>query len=111
MIAFLLALALLVPTWSGHTDRARVTVSDTAPFTVRGAGFRPSEHVTLTLAATNKLTRVVVADRYGRFVRRVILLKVNETCASFIVSARGSMGSVAVLKVVPECPPPQPVDQ
>ena len=111
MIAFLLALALFVPTWSGHTARARVTVTDTAPFTVRGMGFRPSEHVTLTLAAANKLTRVVVADRYGRFVRRVLLLKVNQECASYIVTARGAMGSIAVLKVVPMCPNLQPADQ
>jgi hypothetical protein len=111
MIAFLLALALLVPTWSGQADRARITVTDTAPFTVRGTGFRPGEHVTLRLAAANKLTRVVAADALGRFVRRVTLLKVNETCASYFVSARGSMGSVAVLKVVPECPNLQSVDQ
>lgn len=111
MIAFLLALALLLPAWSGQTDRARITVTDTAPFTVRGMGFRPSEHVTLRLAATNKLTRVVTADQYGRFVRRVLLLKVNQECASYIVTARGAMGSVAVLKVVPMCPNLQPVDR
>ena len=53
----------------------------------------------------------MAADQYGRFVRRVLLLKVNQECASYIVTARGAMGSVAVLKVVPMCPNLQPADQ
>lgn len=109
MIALVVAFSLAIAGFGG-SQSARLSVPDTSPFTVSGVGFKAGEHVTLKLSSANTLTRVVVADPSGRFLRRVLLFKLRQDCGSYVVSARGDRGSVAVMKVVPECANVQPVD-
>lgn len=112
MAVVALALVLAFGAASAETSaRARVAVVDKAPFTVRGSGFKPGERVALVVAVKSRWQRSVVATSTGSFVARFTGPSVTH-CTSYYVSARGNRGSVAVLKVAPECPPPpQPVDQ
>jgi hypothetical protein len=109
-----LALALVLAFGAAPADasaRARVTVVDTTPFTVRGSGFKPAERVALLVTVKSRWERTVVASSTGSFVARFTGPTV-KACTAYFVHARGNRGSLAVLKVVPECPvPPQPVDQ
>ena len=84
---------------------------DTTPFTVRGTGFQPAERVALLVAVKSRWERTVVASSTGSFVARFTGPTV-KSCTAYFVRARGNRGSVAVLKVMPECAsPPQPVGQ
>jgi hypothetical protein len=109
-----LALALVLAFGAAPADasaRARVAVVDTTPFTVRGAGFKPAERVALLVTVKSRWERTVVASSTGSFRVRFTGPTVTP-CTGYFVRARGNRGSLAVLKVVPECPaPPQPVDQ
>ncbi len=86
-----------------------MTVVDRAPFTVRGSSFQPSERVALLVSAKGQWQRTVIASSTGSFVVRFPRLAVLG-CSGYYVRARGNRGSLAVIKVTPECPPPQPVD-
>jgi hypothetical protein len=109
-----LAVALVLAFGAAPADasaRARVAVVDTTPFTVRGAGFKPAERVALLVTVKRRWERTVVASSTGAFVARFTGPAVKP-CSAYSVRAQGNRGSLAVLKVVPECPvPPQPVDQ
>jgi hypothetical protein len=109
-----LALALVLAFGAAPADastRARVTVVDTTPFTVRGTGFKQAERVALLVAVKSRWQRTIVATSTGSFVARFTGPTIGG-CTAYFVRARGNRGSVAVLKVVPECPsPPQSVDQ
>jgi hypothetical protein len=109
-----LALALVLAFGAAPADasaRARVTVVDTTPFTVRGSSFKPAERVALLVAVKSRWQRTVVATSTGSFVARFTGPTIGR-CTAYFVRARGNLGSVAVIKVVPECPaPPQPVGQ
>jgi hypothetical protein len=104
------AVAALLASVAAHGGTARPTlrlVSD-APTTLRGAGFRSSERVTLVVVATTKLTRRLVAGRGGGFVVRLPSVDANA-CQGFSVIATGSRGSRASYKRVRgQCPPPSP---
>lgn len=112
MAALALALVLAFGAASGDASaRARLTVVDTAPFTVRGSGFKPAERVALVVAVKNRWERTVVATSTGSFVARFTGPTIGR-CSAYFVRARGNRGSLAVIKLVPECPsPPQSVDQ
>jgi hypothetical protein len=74
--------------------------------TVRGTGFRPAEHVTLTLAA-NGTTRVrhPTASSAGRFVSVFAGVTIGH-CRGYFLRAVGDEGSRAVFRFIPECPQP-----
>jgi hypothetical protein len=108
-----LALALVLAFGAASADasvRARLTVADTTPFTVRGSSFKPAERVALVVVVKSRWQRTVVASSTGSFVARFTGPTVKP-CSAYSVRARGNRGSLAVIKIVPVCPPPQPVDQ
>jgi hypothetical protein len=82
-----------------------VAVVDKAPFTVRGSNFRPAERVALLVSVKGRWERTVVASSTGSFVTRFRRLAIQQ-CSGYFVRARGSHGSYAVIKVMPQCPPP-----
>jgi hypothetical protein len=110
----LLALALVLAFGAPSADasaRARVTVLDTAPFTVRGSGFQPAERVALLVTVKSRWERTVVASSTGSFVARFTGPTIRP-CSAYFVRARGNRGSLAVIKLIPECASPaQSVDQ
>ena len=103
-----LALALVLAFGSQPADtsaRARVAVIDKAPFTVRGSNFQPAERVALLVSVKGQWQRTVVASSTGSFVTRFRGLALQQ-CGGYFVRARGNRGSYAVIKVMPQCPPP-----
>jgi hypothetical protein len=107
-----LALALVLAFGAPSVDasaRAHLRVVDTAPFTVRGSGFQPAERVALLVTVKSRWQRTVVVSSTGSFVARFTGPTIRS-CSAYFVRARGNRGSLAVLKFIPLCPPPQPVD-
>ena len=98
--------------FGSHADTARphLSVPDTAPFIVRGAGFRAGERVRVVVDASNHAVRTVTAGARGGLVARMPAVKLGS-CPTFTVRAIGNRGSRASLKVVPECANLQPVDK
>ncbi len=78
-----------------QTQRPQLTVTDTRPFEVRGAGFEPNERVQVLLALNGAQSwRSTVASRAGVFsveFRGVSL----GACSRFTMQALGSKGSRA----------------
>jgi hypothetical protein len=104
------ALALAAPAagmTANATRTAHVTVTSPSPFTVRGAGFLPGERVTVTVAAKATRTRSVTASTRGNFHLTFWSLSIG-TCDAYAVRAKGSRGSTAFVKVLPECAAPLP---
>lgn len=99
--AFLAALVLAA------APAPTLAVVDKTPFTVRGAHFHAAEHVRLVVHAKGVHVRTVDATALGRFVVRFAGLSLGR-CAAYTVSATGSDGSHALLRVMPECPQKQP---
>ncbi len=91
---------------AGAQGGAILRVLDTAPMTVRGTGFRPAEHVTLTLTASGA-TRVrhPTAGAAGRFVAVFGGVTIGH-CRGYFLRATGDRGSRAVFRFIPECPQP-----
>jgi hypothetical protein len=108
-----LVLAFAVPagaaTDSGHSH---VWLTDRSPATVRGASFRPAEHVAVTLSVGEVvLHKAVVASLAGAFTARW-LRSVPSGCVGTSIVANGSAGSHAVYKLSPpDCAPLQPAGQ
>jgi hypothetical protein len=92
---------------SAASERAaRLTMRDSAPLTVRGAGFLAGEQVRVIARTPAVSTRTVRARTDGTFVvsfRGAIV----DRCSVTRVTARGSSGSTAGLKLLPSpmCPP------
>ena len=105
-IAAVLALLVAVAssTAVAATKRARVAVASTAPVTVEGSGFRSSERVTVTFVATEARRKVVTASANGAFTARFAGTTVPR-CEGYFIRAKGNRGSLAVVKVTPECAP------
>ena len=109
-LALALVLAFGAP-FAGASARAHLTVVDTTPFTVHGSSFQPAERVALLVSVKSHWDRTVVASSTGSFVARFTGPTIKP-CSAYFVRARGNRGSLAVIKVTPECPvPAQPVDQ
>lgn len=82
---------------------ARLAVPDTAPLTVLGTHFKPHEHVRLSVVTSAGAgTRTLTAGEAGGFLTRFSAITLG-TCASYTVRATGSLGSRAMIRVVPEC--------
>jgi hypothetical protein len=103
-----LALALLGSTAIGGESRKKATLrlSSTAPLTLRGANFLPSERVRITVTSGElRRTKQVTASRAGVFVARFDA--VYDRCSGVIARAVGAQGSQASLKLpLPACPAP-----
>lgn len=99
-------LAALVVTASSATNRPRPSLSlhGNAPVVVDGAHFHRLERVKITPSRGASVT--VRTNSHGTF--RTTLRGVPiDRCSGLIVRARGSVGSVAVVKLppLPECLP------
>jgi hypothetical protein len=89
------------------TTRARIAVTSTAPVTIDGSGFRSRERVTVTLMAKDLRRKVVAASAKGAFTAKFAGATIGY-CESYFIRAKGNRGSLAVVKVMPECAPQGP---
>ena len=113
MVRFVLLVCLVAvltastgPAVATPSATPRLATLDLAPLTVRGLNFRASEHVRVVLRAAGEVyTKRPTATARGRFVVRYASVTADQ-CTPYTVSALGSKGSRAALKVVPECPAP-----
>jgi hypothetical protein len=79
---------------------------DTAPLTVRGLYFEHSERVRVQVRGTSTLTRRVRTSARGAFTA-VFKTAGLSRCDAFVITARGTKGDQAYLKLAPmECAPP-----
>jgi hypothetical protein len=83
--------------------RARVAVVSTAPVTINGTGFRSRERVTVTFSTTGVHKKAVKASAKGAFTVKFAGVSVAY-CEGYAVRAKGNRGSLALLKLIPECP-------
>jgi hypothetical protein len=112
LIALAIALVLVVvltAAWgSGSASRAALRVRSTSPLTVRGLHFKASERVRVAVVATGKrAVKRIRATARGTFTTSGFRSVGYDPCSSdLFVSAAGSRGSRAALKVPQrECPP------
>ena len=71
------------------------------PLTFAGKGFKPREHVRVTVVREDKtVARVLEASELGSFIVRFAELKLRR-CAALFVRASGARGSRAILKFAP----------
>jgi hypothetical protein len=92
-----MSLAVAVPAASAAGTPSLQAVA-TRPLAVHGVRFRPSERVTVTVAAAGGVrAHVVRATRSGAFTTRFTAVWLDR-CARWTVTARGAAGSVAVLR-------------
>jgi hypothetical protein len=104
--AVVLALFLVVLPAAGASARsAHITMVSRSPVVVRGTGFRPSERVTVSVSAKATYKKVVIASRLGAF-RVTFRSMAIGSCQFYSAQANGSRGSIASLKVIPECAAP-----
>src|SRR4051812_25170171 len=87
--------------------RAHVTLGGVAPVSVDGSAFRARERVTLTVIARTVRTKDVTASAAGRFRTTFRRFSIGR-CDAYMIRATGNRGSVAVLRVTPECAPLAP---
>lgn len=87
---------------SGQTARPQLRLMDDAPFTLRGTGFKVSEHVRLVARTPALATRQVTAGSAGGFMVRFAGAQAGYACTGLTVSAVGDKGSRASYKRPPE---------
>jgi hypothetical protein len=102
VVSVVVALLPVAPVAS--TTAAHISVPALSPFTVRGTSFRPSERVRLTFSAQGTHTKTVIANARGSFKATFTGVSIGR-CDAYLVRAKGSRGSSAFLKVIPECAP------
>jgi hypothetical protein len=94
------------PGIASQSERPRLATLDLAPVTVRGVYFRAREQVRVVLRVNGDVySRRVTTTLRGRFAVRYLSVTAGQ-CTPYSVSAIGSKGSRATLRVVPECPAP-----
>ncbi len=99
--AFWVILVVLAAIAAAEAGTARLQVTARSPFTVHGVGFAPGERVTIVAQAAGRHVKVVTAGEDGTFtIRFDVSLGI---CPVYIVSATGSRGSRASLRLVREC--------
>ena len=98
---------VVLPTASASTSSrtAHIEITSRSPVVVRGTGFRLSERVTVSVSAKATYKKVVTASRLGAF-RVTFRGMAIGSCEFYSAKARGSRGSTASLKVIPECAAP-----
>jgi hypothetical protein len=71
------------------------------PLAVHGVRFRPAERITVRVAAAGSVrVHVIRATAAGSFTTTFTAVKL-ERCAPYLVTARGSRGSIATLRRSP----------
>ena len=79
---------------------------DTEPVTLRATGFKPDEHVRITILTDNRLVRRTTAGPSGAFTMRLPVVDMNA-CTGFSITATGDRGTRATYKRAPGmCPQP-----
>jgi hypothetical protein len=97
-------LVVLVAVAAAVAGTARLQVTAQAPFTVHGVGFAAGERVNIVVRAAGRHVKVVTASEDGTFtVRFDVSLGV---CPAYTVSATGSRGSRALVRLIGECAHP-----
>jgi hypothetical protein len=77
------------------------------PLAVHGVRFRPAERITVRVAAAGSVrVHVIRATAAGSFTTTFTAVKL-ERCTPYLVTARGSRGSIATLRRSPfrDCAP------
>jgi hypothetical protein len=107
--AVLLMFVVLLPAAAvaSPTRTAHITLASLTPVSVRGTSFRSHERVAVTVSAKSTRTKTVTTGARGGFRVTFTSLSVG-TCQAYAVRAKGNRGSVAFLKVTPECAPSGP---
>jgi hypothetical protein len=98
--------AFVVPTATASGTPALRTVT-TRPLAVQGVRFRPAERVTVRVATGGAVrVHVVRTGGSGTFTTTFTAVEL-ERCSPFVITARGSKGSAAVLRPSPlrDCAP------
>ncbi len=104
MLALFLA---VLPAAAASTIAAHITVPSRSPVAVRGTGFHAGERVAVIVSAKSTHRKTVTANRLGSF-RATFPGFSIVYCEAYIVRAKGSRGSSAVFRVIPECAPQGP---
>jgi hypothetical protein len=107
LVLALAAVVVLAPPAAASVQvRASIELVSNSPFVVAGTGFRPAEQVRLVAyRGAVRTTRTVSATRRGTF-RVRLAASAGAGCAVVAVTATGSKGSRAALKIMPLCPQP-----
>jgi hypothetical protein len=82
-------------------------LASSTPVKIRGIHFAAAEHVRLRIHTTSGTTsRQLIASSRGSFVAGLANLSYDPCTSSLTIRARGSAGSLAVLKLPQrQCPP------
>jgi hypothetical protein len=91
---------------AGEARKAKLSMIDGSPLTIRGWSFTSRERVKLIVASKKRLTKWLSATGRGTFVVRFPTVDVDR-CEGFAAFAIGSRGSRATLgRPHVYCPPP-----
>lgn len=97
LIVTVLVLASAVPVATGAPTGAKLALVGVQPLAVRGAAFKPGEHVLVHLAQSGEFrSRRTVASDVGTF--RVRFATTLGRCERFTIRAFGARGSRATLQ-------------
>jgi hypothetical protein len=78
----------------GVASIPKLNIADTAPFTVRGVGFKARERVVVTLSSSASHKRTTVAGTAGSFTATFTGVDL-ASCDPYVVRALGTKGSKA----------------
>jgi hypothetical protein len=95
------SIIVLVAVAAAVAGTARLQVTARAPFTLHGVGFVPAERITIVVQTAERHVKVVTASQDGAFTVRFDVS--FGVCPAYTVSATGSRGSRASLRLVREC--------
>jgi len=101
--AIALAAAVAAPA-GATTSKPQLRVDASSPLRIQGLGFRPGEHVTVALVAPVHRVRRASATGRGTFV--VDFGITRDRCSGLFIRAIGASGDHAVVRALPQCPPP-----
>jgi hypothetical protein len=102
-LAFLVALALPA---TSIARAPHLTVTASAPLTVKGAGFAARERIRVVASLPGAAAHWATATATGGFTVRFSAMTV-DSCTAYIVRASGLQGDNAILRIrPPECPQP-----
>jgi hypothetical protein len=105
LLPVLVLAALALPAGSAATS-PKLMVTDRSPFTVKGAGFAPHEHIRVVVSANGaSTTKWGTSSPGGGLSVQLPNVKLGR-CPAYVVRAFGAKGSRALLRVMPECPQP-----
>jgi hypothetical protein len=100
----LLLFFVLLPTAAAATRKAQVMLTSSSPVVVRGYGFHARERVAVTVSASETHKKFVYATRRGA-IRALFRGFSIQYCEPYDIRAKGSRGSSAFVRVIPDCAP------